>query len=193
MIGVWDTVGALGLPTPLNRINPMSTDHHQVGATPEVEHAFHAVAIDEQRKAFRPVLWDEPGEGETQIEQVWFAGCHSDIGGFYRDHRLADIPLVWMIDRAQSIGLRFDEEKVQALKPQYDAPIHNSRRGLGTLYPKALRTIEASKRTLLANTAAARVKNSGSAPPYKPTNLVGAHHIDETYTTVNVKGTHINP
>ena len=64
-----------------------------------VEHAFHALALDERRKNFVPTLWEQTPEGKAkgqELKQVWFAGVHSDVGGGYPVHGTSDIPLAWM-------------------------------------------------------------------------------------------------
>lgn len=113
-IGVWDTVGALGVP--LRWFNPfafLKRRHafHDTGLSPIVELALHAVAIDEKRGAFGPTLWqkrkDDPLPEGQRVEQVWFAGVHSDVGGGYEDAPLAAVSLKWMVSRAEQAGLTF--------------------------------------------------------------------------------------
>ncbi|MBK4216527.1 DUF2235 domain-containing protein [Paracoccus caeni] len=111
MVGCFDTVMSLGLRLPLLWMltEPRFRFHdYQLG--PDVEYGLHALALDETRAAFAPLLWEgEPG----RIEQVWFRGAHPDIGGqlsgmeFARP--LANIPLVWMLDRAEHFGLPLPE------------------------------------------------------------------------------------
>lgn len=106
------------------------------------EHAYHALAIDETRAMFVPTLWTAvPGnakrleqdgtleEVEQHVEQVWFAGVHSDVGGGYPDRpRLADIPLLWMAEKAAATGLRFKDGAIDSLRAGTDtsAPQHDS-------------------------------------------------------------------
>ncbi|HEX2120665.1 MAG TPA: DUF2235 domain-containing protein [Thermoanaerobaculia bacterium] len=108
MIGVWDTVGALGIPlNALNkRFNPFPHEFHDTSLGPRVEAAYHAVAVDERRVAYEPTLWTlKPGSTQT-LEQVFFPGAHSDVGGGYDDDwKLADITLEWMARRARARGL----------------------------------------------------------------------------------------
>ncbi len=115
MVGVWDTVKALGLRLPFFWM--LSQDrygfhNHQLGAS--VRHGFHALALDETRAAFAPVLWDCPADWQGNVEQVWFRGAHGDIGGqiggFAPARPLANIPLVWMLDRAESLGLTLPQD-----------------------------------------------------------------------------------
>jgi uncharacterized protein (DUF2235 family) len=116
-IGVWDTVGALGIPLegPLRWINK-AWQFHDVKLSRSVDHAYHALAIDEKRKAFAPTLWEKqpplPGQPEQVLEQVWFAGAHSNVGGGYARHGLSDLALLWMMRKAEGCGLRFDLARI---------------------------------------------------------------------------------
>ncbi len=110
MIGVWDTVKALGLRLPLLWMwtEPRHSFHnHHLG--PSIRHGYHALALDETRVAFAPVLWDSPADGNSRVEQVWFRGAHGDIGGqlggFQDARQLANIPLVWMLEKAEGCQL----------------------------------------------------------------------------------------
>jgi uncharacterized protein (DUF2235 family) len=115
-VGVWDTVGALGIPTYRFRLPGISRrwTFHDTTLSRVVHNAYHAISIDERRKPFVPTLWvkkvdehgnvEEPPEHQT-IEQVWFAGVHSDVGGGYPESDLSDIPLRWLTDRARECGL----------------------------------------------------------------------------------------
>jgi uncharacterized protein (DUF2235 family) len=129
-LGVWDTVGALGVPGELFS----SFDHekygfHDTGPCNIVKHGCHALAVDEHRNEFVPTLWTGTPASDAQIiEQVWFAGAHSDVGGGYVTRKLADIPLVWMAKKAELDGLVLDwtclPDPAQ-LDPH--APMHDSR------------------------------------------------------------------
>jgi uncharacterized protein (DUF2235 family) len=112
MIGVWDTVGALGVPLFATTTTLFVPKFHDLSLGPRIENAYHAMAIDEERFDFQPTYWDpstvRPGQ---HLEQVYFAGVHSDIGGGYDDdHRLADITLCWMASRARKHGLLFKDD-----------------------------------------------------------------------------------
>jgi uncharacterized protein (DUF2235 family) len=147
-IGVWDTVGALGIPDQLPGWEKLSNlftgwerlwGFHDTQLSSHVRNAFHALSIDEQRSAFRPTLWtqDPRAQGQT-LEQVWFAGVHSEVGGGSRSAALSDIALLWMIDRAQRCGLRVDLTRLEAeapagigaqVAPDYAGPLISSRAG----------------------------------------------------------------
>ena len=99
-IGVWDTVGALAFGRTLgnfHRINPGN-----------VKRVAHALALDEERQRFEPSFWDAPATAATQVEEVWFSGCHTNIGGGYADANLSNIALFWMLQSARDAGLPLD-------------------------------------------------------------------------------------
>ena len=109
-LGVWDTVGALGIPLfVLKKLNEsVLFSFHDTELSRIVKNAFHAVAIDEHRQDFEVALWNSDRKKEGQrIEQRWFVGAHSDVGGGYEDRRLSDITLKWMCERAMECGLSF--------------------------------------------------------------------------------------
>lgn len=141
-VGVWDTVGALGIPdgiVPILEKFDQALDARLYGfldtdLNPRVEAAYHAVAIDEHRKPFLPTLWTDPKSAPARVnvagsnvEQTWFVGAHSNVGGGYADCGLSDIALKWMIDRAAKNGLNFDAAKVAAVRP---APLAKRRDSL---------------------------------------------------------------
>jgi uncharacterized protein (DUF2235 family) len=160
-IGVWDTVAAYGMPiAEMTRgvdqwIWPTSMPNYLLSA--KVKQAGHALALDDARDTFHPLLWDEteeavPSDGEPcRIQQVWFAGMHSDVGGGYPDDSLAHVSLDWMMEQAQCRGLRFkDGARTQvALEMNPLGPIHDSRSSLGSYYryqPRRCRTRIAKRR-----------------------------------------------
>ena len=101
-VGVWDTVESLALDA--------GDKFHDYRLNPEIKNGYHAVALDEKRKKFPPCLWDESNVGSGQtVEQVWFAGVHSDVGGWYDERGLSDIALKWMLSHAQKEGMKLDE------------------------------------------------------------------------------------
>lgn len=137
-IGVWDTVGSLGIP--LRGLRGLTRRKHQFHDTElsgAVKNAFHALAIDEHRAPFEPTLWDFKPKPPQRVEQVWFCGAHSDVGGGYAEPGLSDIALQWMIDRATEAGLVFDNAVVQKLPlgPKPLQELHNSKTGLYRVTP----------------------------------------------------------
>ena len=155
MIGVWDTVGALGIPLRGAHLIPWLNrrwQFHDTDLSSRVTAAFHALAIDERRGPFGPTLWRKQPEATDQtLEQVWFAGAHSDVGGGYPEPELAEIALLWMVDRARACGLEFDAEHFvlagdgggeperramgALVRPDPLGPLHDSRKGFYRLRP----------------------------------------------------------
>jgi Uncharacterized alpha/beta hydrolase domain (DUF2235) len=116
-LGVWDTVGTLGIPAEsLQWVNRGRYEFLNTELGKHVDHAFHALAIDEKRGPFGPTLWQKPDHnGNRTIEQVWFAGVHSNVGGSYPDAGLSDLALQWMIARVRATcALEFDEKYIDA-------------------------------------------------------------------------------
>ena len=152
-IGVWDTVGALGIPlNGLRWVNAFNRrwQFHDTDLSTTVDAAFQALAIDEKRGPFKPALWQQQEDaGDQRLEQVWFAGDHCDVGGGHRDAALADIALLWMADRARSCGLTFrpdgfpsahsagvsDDRPV--VGPDAMGELHNSRTGFSACCPRS--------------------------------------------------------
>jgi uncharacterized protein (DUF2235 family) len=158
-IGVWDTVAAYGGPiTEITRaidnwIYPLSMPDYQLHE--RVLCARHALAIDDERDAFHPLLWDEVHEKEViekkhpeakgRLEQVWFTGMHADVGGGYPDESLSYVSLLWMMEEAERAGLRtltVIKDRIVALASSY-GPIHDSRAGAGSYYRYQPRKIAA--------------------------------------------------
>ncbi len=113
-IGIWDTVGSLGIPIKQLR-EPYN--FHDVTLTSRVDNAYHALAIDEQRKDYEPTLWarSESPRPEQQFEQRWFAGVHSDIGGGAAHEGFdaqSDHCLQWILDKAVETGLEVDRDAI---------------------------------------------------------------------------------
>ncbi|MDJ0700805.1 MAG: DUF2235 domain-containing protein [Woeseiaceae bacterium] len=116
-IGVWDTVGALGLGVRRSRHeNRGEFNAHFTRLSSSFDHAYHALAIDEHRKPYPPSLWyhyipekapDKTHSPPPTVEQRWFVGAHSNVGGGYRNDPLAQIPLQWIQQKAKDVGLGF--------------------------------------------------------------------------------------
>jgi uncharacterized protein (DUF2235 family) len=129
-IGVWDTVGALGIPFgPLRVFNWLAgLRFHDVRLSTWVDNAFQALAIDERRRPFRPAIWQQqPDAGEQRLEQAWFSGVHRNIGGGYEDSGLSDLALRWMWDRVTSCGLALDETRLpDPIRPDAGGTLRDS-------------------------------------------------------------------
>jgi uncharacterized protein (DUF2235 family) len=108
-IGVWETVGALGIPFLGALGNLAGLAGFQNTRLPAiVENAYHALAVDERRRMFRPTLWEGPVGPGQRLEQRWFAGSHGDVGGGHPERALADLSLAWMRRKAAEHGLMFE-------------------------------------------------------------------------------------
>jgi uncharacterized protein (DUF2235 family) len=174
MIGVWDTVGSLGIPGVLfslfdqKRYGFLDTTLH-----PCVQNAYHAVCIDERRAQFMPTLWSNadgsPRANDAQVTQVWFSGVHCDVGGSYPESQLSDITMRWMMKKAIGCGLTFgDAAMAQYLgAPPKDVVgvVHDEWKVIPWGIPKH-RTIPAN--AVMSNTVQMRLT---AAPAYAPENL----------------------
>jgi uncharacterized protein (DUF2235 family) len=118
-VGVWDTVGSLGIPWEVFESDKfaarLNDKERRLLAFLDTElpagvaKGYHAVALDEQRVPFEPTLWTGPRLIDGSIHQVWFAGSHSNVGGGFASTGLSDIALDWMIHRLRaSHGLDVD-------------------------------------------------------------------------------------
>lgn len=120
-IGVWDTVGALGVPG----FNIFETKFHDTELGKDVENAFHALGINEHRKAYKATLWTE-NPGNARVEQRWFPGAHANIGGGYEDDLLPDLSLAWIAASAEKCGLKFRNKVTQLDGNEYRSPVRDS-------------------------------------------------------------------
>src|SRR5688572_6363854 len=134
-LGVWDVVGSFGIPI---NLGPFLFQEYNLGYTlklpPNVEYCFHAMALDERRQTFRV----------TRLKgacEVWFRGCHSDIGGGNGNIGLNNIAFCWMLRKAAASGLPVDQVRVleasTASKPATDVKwprdfVKNSKRTIAT-------------------------------------------------------------
>ena len=139
MIGVWDTVKALGLRLPLLwRLTERLHAFHNHHISLNVENGFQALALDENRSVFDPILWETQPGFEGQLQQVWFRGSHGDIGGYLLGNEaarpLANIPLVWMLEAAQSCGLELPQNWESRFPRDRDAPSTGNWKGLGKFF-----------------------------------------------------------
>ncbi len=149
-LGVWDTVDAVGFPireiadfwnTVVYRFK-----FPDVKLSPWISVARHALAIDDERHTFHPLLFDEQDpEDERRIEQLWFPGMHSNVGGGYPKQGLAHVSLAWMLTEAHKSGLHFDPTRKQLFfegKNEQDR-LYDSRSGLAIYYRYAPRDLDA--------------------------------------------------
>ncbi|KAJ5902043.1 hypothetical protein N7495_002571 [Penicillium taxi] len=116
-VAVWETVGSLGplnnkyILSPSNReiLTSSTCKFYNTSLSNGIEHAFQALALDEERTSFAPAIWERPRHVKTDLRQVWFCGVHSNVGGGLPDQELANVSLVWMVDQLASIGISFEE------------------------------------------------------------------------------------
>jgi uncharacterized protein (DUF2235 family) len=171
-VGVWDTVGALGAPGFLGQMfNKNKYEYHDVSLNPYIQNAYQALAIDERRKPFKPSVWERPTGWTGTLEQAWFAGVHSDVGGGYTPDGLANEALHWMVEKAERLGLEFDNAFLQHYRPCFNSVLHDS---MSTMY----KAMGAHVRPLGKNGASGEVVHQSAldrlglaAMGYKPSNL----------------------
>jgi uncharacterized protein (DUF2235 family) len=148
-LGVWDTVGAMGIPDDLPGWKEVGSHvidwqelwgFHDTELGPHVTCARHALAIDEEREPFKPTLWSavNPAAQGQSVKQVWFAGVHTEVGGGTKDASLPDIALRWLVKEAESEGLLIASDPLGIARPtgadgnkgpNYAAPLIDSRAG----------------------------------------------------------------
>lgn len=139
MIGVWDTVKALGLRLPIlwRWTDPVYEFHnHHLG--PSVRHGYQALALDETRHVYAPVLWETPDGFNGRLEQVWFRGSHGDVGGqlggFEAARPLANIPFRWIMERLEEHGVTLPEGWQARCATDPTAPSVGTWRGWGKIF-----------------------------------------------------------
>lgn len=204
-IGVWDTVGTRGIPVGSSRLVKLINDRwgfHDADLSRSIDAAYHALAIDEKRGPFEPTLWriqHDPAV-KQEVEQVWFSGVHSDVGGGYEEHGLSDIALLWMVERARRHGLAFREgafvhEPTPDTEPDPDDAIrietrvmpnplgqlHDSFQGLYKLTKAQPRKPVISEETH-QDVSPTAVERHIAKPTYVPPNLI--HYIDEVQARI---------
>jgi type VI secretion system (T6SS) phospholipase Tle1-like effector len=157
-LGLWDTVAAYGLPIEeMTRgislfLWPLELPDRKLST--EVTRACHALALDDERTTFHPVLWTEEDERvvtntngpasirDERISQVWFVGAHANVGGGYPDDKLAHVALNWILNEAKASGLRLKEAPAAdpdalvhiSSSQDKDGRLYDSRSGLGGYY-----------------------------------------------------------
>jgi uncharacterized protein (DUF2235 family) len=173
-IGVWDTVGALGLPLRwFQVINKRKYAFHDTTLSSIIDHAYHALAVDERRKTFEPTLWEQSKNVSNRttpqtLEQRWFPGVHSNVGGGYPDEGLSDIALQWLVQKAAALGLAFDAGALTGdIKPNSKGTIYNSSAGIFSFSKPFIRPIDKAK-TQIDESVMERMKNDKS---YLPPNI----------------------
>ncbi|SEF37455.1 Uncharacterized protein, PA2063/DUF2235 family [Amycolatopsis pretoriensis] len=177
-LGVWDTVGSLGIP---DWLGPLKLVEDHVGHLPRfhdtklgdhVVHARQALAIDEMRGPFMPTLWSNVDK-ERDVEQVWFPGDHCDVGGGHDRTGLSDAALRWMIDecRAAVPDLVFDDAMYHQIAPDAQDVLHNSLHSVYTVLcpaPRAFPFITKDSPAIAASTVDRQATPPITTGPYRP-------------------------
>lgn len=177
-VGVWDTVGSLGIPK--IKIFASRNRFHDPRLSRFVRHARHALALDELRAPFTASLWeqDEPLPEGHSLKQVWFPGVHADVGGGYRETTLSDIALTWMMDEARALGAVFVPHFVdQISKGNPQGVAHMSDKGffgMVGIEPRSIPPIEPGGRAHSCQSVHASALSRQALPPieqapYRPT------------------------
>lgn len=186
-LGLWDTVDAYGLPVDqLTRaidkfIWPLTMRDYNL--SPRVLHARHALALDDERNAFHPRLWNEAPDPKDpdnleygvknanrrsrhidgeRISQVWFCGMHANVGGGYADDSLSYVPLQWIMSEADKHGLRLEKSIWNELKALSDenGKLYDSRHGIASYYCYNPRRIDRLNRTDMVRVPRTKVHES---------------------------------
>lgn len=176
-LGVFDTVAALGVGAKLinkflNWTDCFKHNYHDFSLSQSVVHACHALSIDEERKAFNPVLWEPKILSGQTLKQVWFPGVHTDVGGGYNESGLSDSAYEWMLKEAKDKGLRiYDESRIQ-ISPDPDGFMHEEKYIFWKLpYSRKQRSwpFGASDKLAVHRSTLKRTKGRyNQATPYKP-------------------------
>lgn len=177
MIGVWDTVGSLGAPGLLGSlVNRGKYKYHDITLNAHIANACHALAIDEQRSPFAPDLWLRPADWPGQLEQAWFAGVHSNIGGGYTPDGLANEALHWIIEKAEGLGLQFNSAYLNFFAPVYYSELKDSMTTAYRMMGRNIREIGAHLEHGEAVHRSAIDRFNDAKCAYRPENL--KRHID---------------
>lgn len=210
-LGVWDTVGALGIPARFTLFNPFNKKYefHDVSLSAFVRSARHAVAIDERRKDFVPTLWDNLEEltkasgsdfsrEDAPYQQKWFPGTHSSVGGGGDRRGLSDQAMDWILDGARHLGLQLDKSPrspIYKLKPDAREYLEDTAEP-GIMY-KAMNAVSAADRLpgpahLFEVSMSARKRwkdepqNLKDGVAYRPATLDGVANLLNALTPVDV-------
>ena len=188
LVGVWDTVGALGIPAfHISGISRSTFGFLHTGLRLPVRHGFHALAVNEYRAAFAPTLWTKretataPDRPLASVEQRWFIGAHETVGGGYESDLLAQLPLRWMMAKASPLGLAFrsdvalEGEAVTAPYPDsFGTFMHGFYRlaRFGRRYYRPIDRSDAGEHNVNETIDASVFERWRRDPLYRPQNLV---------------------
>jgi uncharacterized protein (DUF2235 family) len=171
MVGVWDTVGALGIPFGIiEALTRRRYQFHDVTLSACVQHAYQALAIDEHRSTFQPAIWESCLKNQV-VEQQWFPGVHTNVGGGYADNGIANHALMWMVDRANALGLETNSEYLGHFVPDSFGDLYDSKTGIYRFDKNLFRAVGRAGRSAnerLHQSAIERYKGDRS---YRPKNV----------------------
>ena len=176
VVGVWDTVGALGIPGHFDRLFTQFYQFLDTDLGVHVENAFHALALDEHRADFAPTLWTrKPDAPSAQtLIQTWFAGAHSNVGGGYAEHGLSDVAFAWMASRVDHL-LALDWDYIKARQDRRNAwaegKLYKSATGLFGLLPTITRKVSPGLDGQAIHASVMARSGASLTPPYVPDNL----------------------
>lgn len=215
-IGVWDTVSALGFPehtdmhgiflgiltivfeflgTISDKIWPHKFYNYEL--TPNVEKAYQALSIDDERTSFWPKVWQENSKAAKQVEQVWFAGMHSNIGGGYERAGLANVSFAWMLDKIE--GIKFKDGLLDSAKADtnVNGRMYDSRHGFGAYYryhPREISTLceEAGTKVKIHESVIRRInlRTANYAPTSLPEKFEVVDNQGKSNPSPDVHGDH---
>jgi uncharacterized protein (DUF2235 family) len=185
MQGMWDTVGALGITGPLLGIkDPAVYGFLDTNMHDNTEAAYHALAIDERRAEFKPTLWTLSGAPGQVLNQVWFTGVHSEVGGGSDEVGLSDITLSWMLRNAKACGMELTAtaDTFSSIDPKHALDTMKDSWNLLWAFP-IRRSIPAN-----ANIASSVAIRLAEEPTYRPPNLKldPTGKLDPGYSQENV-------
>lgn len=170
-VGVWDTVGAMGIPISFLGLFEDKDEFYDTKIGRNVRVARHALAIDEHRSDFEPTIWQL--RDNMDMQQVWFAGAHSNIGGSYQPDKdgslLSDNALAWMIAEAERFNLSLEPHLTASLHPNPLATLHDSRRSFYRIKQPYLRPLDPNVAPVLLHRSV-KVRWDQD-PQYRPKNL----------------------
>ena len=171
-IGVWDTVGSLGLPFYIRDQRYDLFKFADTTLSPRVAHGIHALSIDELRGDFAPTFWN----AAANVTQAAFIGAHSDVGGGYAERGLSDIALGWMRDELKAAGLQFLPNPAYQPDPRglqdMHEPWNESLFRIGVQMPREFPGPEAMA---LHDSVRLRV---AALPGYRPQSLIDSGYMD---------------
>jgi len=179
-LGVWDTVGALGVPDDFEILNlfdrPSRWRFHDMELGAHVRTGRHAMAMDDMRSSFTVARWSNRHE-HPGAKEIWFPGVHSDVGGGYADNSLSDGALRWMIEESKAAGLVF-HPVADSIVGNPVGPMHNSYKGVFAKLrsrPRNIPAVVEANRHRIHDSAFERQKVSPLAyPAYHPTHLLAS-------------------